>query len=220
MLFSHFIVNLCAQEHVQTYTHGQTHSRLPSIAYTRSTDTDILGHVSVNSLSVNHLSVCSWAFTWLHQIRCVWLSLWFFHSSILASSIMLVTICTAQFLPPPPTVPHLFCLPVGLMVDLRVGQLDFPAVWHSAGDFFHLLPGVCKCYMSFVFHLILPFLENLSEFWMRKVQLHVWERGREIERERGSQTGSVASFQVDWILCLCVFMCVNFHVTSKHSKER
>lgn len=53
------------------------------------------GHVSVNELPVKCISVCCWAFTWLYQIRCVWLLLWFFHLSAFTNRIVLAVICRA-----------------------------------------------------------------------------------------------------------------------------
>lgn len=78
----------------------QTHTGSPSITYCiwEAGMAQARSATFLSIASLLNVSVCSGAFTWLYQIKCVWLSLWFFHSSVFASSIMPATICGAKFL--------------------------------------------------------------------------------------------------------------------------
>lgn len=125
------------------------------------------------------------------------MSLWFFHSSILASITMLVTICRAPLLSL--SAPHLLWMPVG---QSMCWSTVHSACLKLCGWLCCMLPGVCN-----ILHTVCPYchlmpltpLEHLIVAWRSECV-----REQEIDKSH-----TVASFV---LIGFCVCVCVSFHV--------
>lgn len=214
MLFFHFIVNLCAREHAHTHTGKHTLDRPESHTQEALTQTYWAMFLSIASLLTIFLSAAEPSHGCIKSDVYDCLFDFSTHLYLLAASCSLPS-AQPNFCPPTPTrasfsLPACWsdgrsaCWPGGLSGCLTLcGWLFYTCCLVSANT-------TCPLFFTWSYPL---WKIGVCSGWGKCSCMFDRDREREIARG-GSQSGSVASFQVDWILCLCVFMRVNFHVST------